>query len=215
MSIKKYFVVGYRLFFSAVVLIAIVSQFVIGTQKANFDPINFFSYFTILSNIFAACLLLYGGFRTLHAVPTSPRYEMLRGAATLYMVLTGIVFSLFLSGYQEILQTTLPWVNTQVHYVMPLIIALDWIVVAPHFQLTFRKSLVWFIFPALYLLYSLIRGPIVNWYPYPFLNPDTMNGYGNIVLFCIGVAIGIMVVTWFIVSIANTLSKRYQTAKKK
>lgn len=28
------------------------------------------------------------------------------------------------------------------------------------------------IFPAAYFAYSLIRGPIVDWYPYPFLDPN-------------------------------------------
>jgi hypothetical protein len=27
------------------------------------------------------------------------------------------------------------------------------------------------------MLYSLIRGPIADWYPYPFLNPDENEGY--------------------------------------
>jgi hypothetical protein len=31
--------------------------------------------------------------------------------------------------------------------------------------------------PAAYLVVTLIRGPLVDWYPYPFLNPDETAGY--------------------------------------
>ena len=49
-----------------------------------------------------------------------------RGAATLYMAITGMIFSLLLSGAD--VQTPIPWVNSTLHYVFPLFIVIDWLV---------------------------------------------------------------------------------------
>ena len=39
------------------------------------------------------------------------------------------------------------------------------------------------IFPVLYLLYVVLRGHSLDWYPYPFLNPATVGGYGIVALY--------------------------------
>ena len=38
----------------------------------------------------------------------------------------------------------------------------------------------WLVFPAAYLIYSLIRGPATEWHPYPFLDPRSAGGYGRV-----------------------------------
>ena len=60
--------------------------------KGVLSPVNFFSYFTILSNTFAVVVLLAGA--TVWRNQHSPRIDMVRGAATLYMTVTLIVFAL-------------------------------------------------------------------------------------------------------------------------
>ena len=52
----------------------------------------------------------------------------------------------------------------------------------------------WLIFPAVYLVYSLCRGPIADWYPYPFLDPDHGSlGYWNVAITSVGILITIVV----------------------
>ncbi len=58
---KGRFVTGYRLLFAALTLGAIGVQFSVGSRLPNFNPINFFSYFTILSDVFAAGVFLFAG----------------------------------------------------------------------------------------------------------------------------------------------------------
>jgi hypothetical protein len=130
---------GYRLLFAALTLFAILFQLNRSMDRLNFPASNFFSLFTIESNIFAA--------------------------AVLYMATTGVVCGLLLAGYQEELQTTPPWVDTVVHRVMPLVMVIDWLLVPPANRLTMRRALVWLLYPLAYCAYSLIRGPIVGWYP--------------------------------------------------
>ena len=97
--------------------------------------------------------------------------SQLRGAATLYMGITGMIFSLLLSGAD--VQTPIPWVNSTLHYVFPLFIVIDWLVDRSVRPLSFRQGLIFLAYPVAYGVYSLIRGPIVDWYPYPFLDPRT------------------------------------------
>jgi len=96
-----------------------------------------------------------------------------RGAATLYMVTTGIVFAVLLSGLEAGVLTAVPWDNTVLHYIMPIVLIVDWLVDPPKARIAFKKALVWMIFPITYVVYTLVRGHYAAWYPYPFLNPDT------------------------------------------
>ena len=43
-------------------------------------------------------------------------------------------------------------------------------------------------FPVLYLVVTLVRGPIVHWYPYPFLDVAT-KGYAQVAIGAIVVAV--------------------------
>ena len=57
-----------------------------------------------------------------------------------------------------------------------------------------RNALLWLIFPLLYFAYSLIRGAIVDWYPYPFMDPR-LHGYGHVALNCLVIAVGFAVLS--------------------
>lgn len=128
---------------------------------------NFFSFFTIQSNLFAAAmLLLTAGF--VFTGRDTERLAYFRGASSLYMVITGIVYFLLLRGVD--VQTDGAWVNTVVHYVMPVVMLLDWILFPPGSGVDLRKARVWLLYPATYAVYSLVRGGMVDWYPYPFID---------------------------------------------
>jgi hypothetical protein len=153
-----------RLGAGALGLVAVCVQLVAAARSAHFNAANFFGYFTILSNIFAALVLVYAALR--RNTP-SHRLDVLRGAATVAMVLVGIVFSLLLAALESDL---VPWVNVVVHYVMPVLLAADWLIDPPRQRLTMVDGFWWLVFPLVYLLYTLVRGAIVHWYPYPFLD---------------------------------------------
>ena len=192
---------AYRLVAAAATLFAIAFQLDKSRDK-GFSVANFFSFFTIESNIFAAVVLLIGALAGTRYGPTL-RWDLIRGAATLYMATTGVVYGLLLAGYQEALQTTTPWVDTVVHRFMPLVLVIDWLIVPPANKLTMRQALVWLIYPIAYCVYSLIRGPIVDWYPYPFLDPDESGGYAGVAAYCVGIAAGVVLFSWTIVLVSR------------
>ena len=64
------------------------------TAPTTGSLVNFFSFFTIESNLLAIVVLLIGGVGD----PQSERWAYVRGAATLYMVITGIVYAALLAN---------------------------------------------------------------------------------------------------------------------
>ena len=185
-----------RIFFSLLVFAAITIQ-LSDSINAGRSVINFFSFFTIQSNIIAAFVLLTVGVGTLAGYKSKPQFAFIRGGATLYMVMTGIIFALLLAGLQQSLQTTIPWVNAVLHYIMPVVMLVDWLLYPPKFRFPFRHTAFWLIFPLTYLAYSLIRGELTAWYPYPFINP-LQNGWASVIVMCIIISLGTVAIAWLL-----------------
>lgn len=206
--------VAYRLGFALLILAAIAVQFIDGASRPNFNPINFFSFFTIQSNMFAALMLIIAAYMATKG-KSSPRYELFRSAGALYMVMTGVIFALLLSGLVARLQTTIPWVNSVLHEIAPAVLLADWLFDRPRFAVTFKRALAWAIYPIIYAGYSLVRGSIVDWYPYPFLDPRH-EGYATVVvtsLIIAGVVVGTIALMAWMTRLPGNAAARPAKAK--
>jgi hypothetical protein len=100
------------------------------------------------------------------------------------------VFALLLQGHQEDLQTTTSWVDTVVHQLMPLALVVDWLVERPRHRLSPWVMLAWLGCLAAWLAYTLVRGEIVDWYPYPFVDVSDL-GYGGVALRAAGLLVAL------------------------
>jgi hypothetical protein len=172
---------------------AIVTEIATLVSVHHFVGGNFFSYFTVESNALAVISLVFSSI-ALAAGRTSERLEFFRGAVTLYMTTTILIFIVLLSGYPASELTAVPWDNTVLHYIMPLVIIVDWLVVNRRRAIQYRRALLWLSYPLLYLVYSLIRGPIVGWYPYPFMDAS-LHGYLPVVLTSVVIAVVLAAIT--------------------
>jgi len=148
-----------HMLFGGLALVAIARQLMIQIDSGS-SVVNFFSYFTNLSNIFAAIVLLLGAVYLLTNRKPSAASDIVRGTSVVCMVLVGIVFSVLLRDVD--LGHLLPWVNAVVHYVMPVVIFASWLWWPPQTKLTTRSIKYWMIFPLAYLGYILIRGARVE-----------------------------------------------------
>jgi uncharacterized membrane protein len=185
-----------RIGFGVLILVAFVVQMDHTVQRGG-DLVNFFSFFTIQSNLLAALILLTIGAGMLTSQKPRRWFAFLRGGMTLYMVITGIVFALLLSGLEQRLQVTIPWVNMVFHQLIPVVVLLDWVLFPPQFRFTFRQAIWWLVFPVAYLVYTLIRGPVVNWYPYPFLDAPQV-GWPYVIVVCLFIAVGAAGLAWLL-----------------
>jgi hypothetical protein len=170
-----------RVGFAALTAFALGTILTRGIDTAGFSVANYFSYFTVLSNVMTVVVLAIGGLLD----PKARNWQLFRGAVTLYMVITGIIYAVLLSNID--VGVAGDWTNDVVHRIMPVVILIDWIVVPSRTRITESQSLIWLTFPLVYGVYSLVRGPIVDWYPYPFLDPRTQ-GYPAMI-------VGVLVLT--------------------
>lgn len=195
-------IASYRAFFGLLVLAAVGTQLADLSSRGVLDPLHYFSYFTIDSNLLAAAVFLILAVRR---GERSAGFEMVRGLAVICMVVTGVVFSVLLSGTN--VDTAIPWVNDVVHSVMPIVVAVDWVLDPPRRELTYRQGFTWILFPGAWVAYTLIKGPIVGKYPYPFLDPAN-GGYGTVAIYCVAILAVMAILCVVAVWIANATNDR-------
>ena len=166
--------------------------------------VDFWFYFTNLSNLFGAYVFLTGGIAAWRDRPGVP--DLVRGAAVLYLVITGLVYWALLANTID--AETIKWQNYIVHGVMPLVFVLDWLLAPPTARLSRGKACRWLAFPLVYLAVSLIRGPIVKWWPYDFLDPREPGGYTHVTTWSL-IVLAVFVVFMFVIVFAgNQLGSR-------
>jgi hypothetical protein len=96
-------------------------------------------------------------------------------------------------------------VNTVVHFIMPIVVVADWLYQPPKMTLTIRHLGFWLIYPLLYVIYTIIRGGITGFYPYPFLNPAKVGGAGVVALYCLAILVVFLLVGWLLITLGNRL----------
>jgi hypothetical protein len=155
--------------------------------------VDFFSYFTVQSNLLAMTVLA-----TALSRETFPRHwQFFRGGVTCYAVVTAITYELFLTSTPFQVLGNLP--NLIMHVITPSVLVWFWISYPPDIRLPRRASVVWPVYPVLYVVYTLVRGGVVGWYPYDFLDPTADGGYGRVLgsvllllLLCVGIGSGLI-----------------------
>lgn len=202
-----------RLAMAVVILAAVITQLTVSltrTAETGGDVAtvfaNFFSFFTILSNVIAAVVLATAGARALMRPAEAAGSLGLSAAltcATAYMVITGIVYNALLRGITLPQGSEpVPWSNEVLHLIGPIFLVLDLLIGTRRRAL--RWQVVWVVvaFPLLWVAYTLVRGPLVTnpttgepyWYPYPFLNPNGPGGWGSVTAYVVVIAIGFVAV---------------------
>ncbi|MGD2042259.1 MAG: Pr6Pr family membrane protein [Acidimicrobiia bacterium] len=181
-----------RLALASLLLVGLVSQLFIGLSRSDLTVVRFFSYFTVLSNTLAVIMLT-----LLAAAPgrdDTRWFALFRGAVTIYMSVTALVYAVLLAPNLADVAVPEPWIDWTIHVIGPVAVAVDWFVSPPSAPIENSALAIWLLFPAVYLGYSLIRGSMVDWYPYPFLNPDEVGGYAGVALWS---TVGLVVVLGF------------------
>lgn len=161
--------------------------------------VHFFSFFTIESNVLSAVVLLVGAFFLLTRKGADPQwYNLVRAATATYMIVTGIVYNLLLRGIELPQGSTLGWSNEVLHVIACLWLLIDWLLAPGRSPIAPRELWKVLVFPIVWVVYTLIRGPLVAdtvygnafWYPYPFLNPNSSaNGYLSVAFYVVLIAL--------------------------
>ncbi|KAB1903715.1 Pr6Pr family membrane protein [Micromonospora tulbaghiae] len=149
-------------------------------------------YFTIQSNVAVGVLAGYAAWCALRDRPEPP--SVLKGAVTLYITITGTVYHLVLANPASPFAMAQPdrqpgewWGNQFLHTVVPLLAVADWVLFDRRGRLRYRYAAWWLAFPVGYLGFALVRGLIVDSYPYPFIDAGEL-GYDGVAISAVGFA---------------------------
>jgi carbon starvation protein CstA len=206
MKTRAKLLISYKLLFALLGFAAIISEIAVISERGNFNPVNFFSFFTVQNNLIAVVALILGAI-TLASDKRSRGIDLFRGFATVFMIVVGIGFALLLAGLEGVALTAVPWNNTVLHYIMPIVITLDFLIDRPRTRFSFKKNLLWLLYPAAYFGYTMIRGAQTGWYPYPFLNPAN-NSVTSLVVTITGLFVLGTVLIWLAGLVAGRKNAR-------
>ncbi|MFC7484973.1 Pr6Pr family membrane protein [Luedemannella flava] len=150
---------------------------------------------------------------------TEPAAPRLRGAVTLWILVTGLV-SHFVNNHGE---SPIPGLLDGdpaslvarrsvflLHYVLPVMVFVDWVAFGPRRVSPWRDLPLWLIFPLFYVVTSIARANLLpaapDRYPYAFLNP-TAHGYGWVAWWLVKLTIGITLLGALLLGLDRLLAR--------
>ena len=176
-----------RLLTAALVLAALAATVLEAAGRTRINPFNLFGYFTVQSNVILAVVLAVAGARLLRDRPVSDALVAARACAVSYIAVVGLVFAVLLAPLGAAGGVPVPWANTVLHVVTPVVGVVDWLVGPDRRRLGARTVALALTYPAVWVAVVLVRGATDGWFPYPFLDPAT--GYGRIAGYVAAIAV--------------------------
>jgi hypothetical protein len=161
--------------------------------------LNFFSYFTILTNVLVALAMTLPVVAGGTAVGRFAASNSVRAAVTMFAVVVGVVYHLLLAATWKPTGLQL-WVDQGLHSMMPLAMLIDWLFLTPRTRLGWPEPLRWLVFPVIYGAWTLLHGGLSGWWPYWFvdvgelgLERATINFAGLLAFFAV-VGLGVVAI---------------------
>jgi len=166
-----------RLVALLVSVVALVGDFDYVLGFSSFATGNWFSYFTTQSAFLLDATLAVGVVTALRSPRDPAWFVVLRILATTYTIASGAVFAMIVAQASSHNYTMdVPWSSQLLHFYLPTYALVDW-VLAPGRTAARWRLLPWVLaMPAVWTAFTLVRGPLVGWYPYFFLDPAQVNG---------------------------------------
>ena len=173
-----------RLLMAVVCFMALVSRFLWGLGSATFTPGNFFAYLTIQSSILFLVVTVVAAIVTLRGMDDPPWLDLARATVLSCTVSCGVIFALIVEQSGERgFRIDVPWSDVVLHFVLPSVAVLDWIIGPGRGIAPWRSIALVLVFMIGWGSVTLVRGPIVGWYPYFFLDPAQLANTGQFFTF--------------------------------
>jgi hypothetical protein len=160
---------------------------------------NLLSYFTIQSNLLVAIAMT----MVLRGNTSAKGFKLLAFGAVVNIAITGIIYNLVLRSIWDPKGLQL-LADNLLHTITPVLYVVYWILQRNTGKLTFKMALIWLIYPLVYFIYTLVRGPLVNWYPYPFIDVRAI-GMNEVLMNAITIAVIFLVVGLIFVALSRAL----------
>ncbi|WP_300008845.1 Pr6Pr family membrane protein [Pseudonocardia sp.] len=143
---------------------------------------NLFTLFTVLTTLVVAASCLQCALRP---GLVSTFWRTLRVDAVLGIVIVAVVYHTLLAGLDDP-QGTEVVVNLLWHTAVPIATVLGWLAFGPRGRVDVRVVAWSALYPLAWLAFTLARGAVIGWYPYPFVDVAEL-GYAQVALNCLGI----------------------------
>ncbi|WP_411699449.1 Pr6Pr family membrane protein [Conyzicola sp.] len=162
-----------RFIFALVELVSLVARYIWGLDTASFAPGNFFAYLTIQSNIAFMVVCVVGGIVAVKSTVDPPWLTNLHAVVLSWILVAGIVFAILVQQAGERgFRLEVPWSDQVLHFWLPGFALLEWIISRGRGRSQWRMITLTVGYPVIWGGVTLVRGAVVGWYPYFFLDPD-------------------------------------------
>lgn len=173
--------------------------------SAAVKSMEFFSYFTILSNLLAALALtapLVGpvGRFAIWAEESGPR-----AAIATYLTITAVVYHTLLA-WQWRPQGLRLVADTILHTITPAAYLLDVALRGGRGPVRWIAAAKAMVFPAVFGVWTLVHGALTGWYPYPFLNV-VKRGYPAVVVTMVEMSVAFALVALIFVALLRVRNR--------
>ncbi len=174
---------------SALLLQLAIVVFVNDNDTLSTRVIRLFSFFTIQSN-----LIVTAGAIALARNPARDgrAFRVVRLVGLVCISVTGLVYVSVLRGLYE-LGALEEIANIGLHYLTPLLAALGWGLFGPRPRIDPGTVGLTLLYPVGWLGYTLVRGEVTGWYPYPFVDVSSQ-GYPAVLVNCVLVTLVVLAV---------------------
>ncbi|MGO4802186.1 Pr6Pr family membrane protein [Pseudomonas sp. W22_MBD1_FP4] len=168
--------------------------------------INFFSFFTVLTNTLAVVVLSYALVQRDSAAKRFFLRPAVSSGITVSILVVGLAYSLLLrhlwqpEGFQLIADELL-------HDVMPVLFLIYWWRCVPKGSLRLKHIGAWMIYPLVYFAYALLRGDLLGQYQYPFIDVATL-GYPQVFVNAGGILAGFVLIALAVVGLDKVIKPR-------
>ena len=168
--------------------------------------INFFSFFTVLTNTLAVVVLSYALVQRDSAAKRFFLRPAISSGITVSILVVGLAYSLLLrhlwqpEGFQLIADELL-------HDVMPVLFLIYWWRWVPKGSLRLKHIGAWMIYPLVYFAYALLRGDLLGQYQYPFIDVATL-GYPQVFVNAGGILAGFVLIALAVVGLDKVIKPR-------
>ena len=195
---------------AVVVLIGLAVQVVVTARftGGHFDSVagrtfNLFCFFTVQSNVIVGVT---SALLALNPDRPSTVFRVFRLAGLVGIAVTGVVFHVVLAGLQE-LQGYAAFADFMLHTASPLLCVVGWLLFGPRVASGPRVVALALLYPLAWLVFTLVRGPLVDFYPYPFLDVR-VHGYPAVLLNCVIVGVLFTALAAAATALDRTLARR-------
>lgn len=167
--------------------LTIIAAFVVlisdQVNHGEFEPVFHFSYLTNQTSYSNIVVLLAGAYVAFTRPRDTVLYATVRANFVAYAVMVGTVYNALLREPDHF-----GFHNEVTHVAIPVYLAADWLIRNNRPRISWNTVWIGVSYPMVWVGVTLIRGATTQWYPYFFLNPNTV-GWPGVIAYTLAISV--------------------------